>query len=168
MKRFFSIVLLIFLLSLNISGCVYDRTPRITEVVRETEAIEPTTELNTYELNGNRYKIGDTYRIEQAFFDGYIRVYDSNELTEKILLNRKGTLIIERCIGVVTDANNGDGRVLNAQNRDFNYISYRNCDQDYTNGTVLVTFLVYNPMTEYTDDIIDRYDYVITREYERE
>lgn len=84
--------------------------------------------------------------------DNICQVYDSSELTEDILANRQGKLIIEKCIGTVTDdERNG---VLN----DGSYISYENVD--CTKGDTITTYLIYNPDTNYTDDVIDRFDFV--------
>ena len=83
-------------------------------------------------------------------------LYDSSELTADILESRKGTTIIERCIGFVTNGQTGDGAILNAADKNYNYISYRS----------IVTYLIYNPDNNYIDDITERYDFVISREWE--
>lgn len=93
-------------------------------------------------------------------------LYDSSELTADILESRKGTTIIERCIGFVTNGQTGDGAILNAADKNYNYISYRSIDQEYCDGTVILTYLIYNPDNNYIDDITERYDFVISREWE--
>ena len=93
-------------------------------------------------------------------------LYDSSELTADILESRKGTTIIERCIGFVTNGQTGDGAILNAADKNYNYISYRSIDQEYCDGTVILTYLIYNPDNNYIDDIMERYDFVISREWE--
>lgn len=53
----------------------------------------------------------DSYRFEpnvnvipsETETDNICQVYDSSELTEDILANRQGKLIIEKCVGKVTD-----------------------------------------------------------------
>lgn len=93
-------------------------------------------------------------------------LYDASELDAEILENRNGTVIIERCIGFVTNGQTGDGAILNAADKNYNYISYRSIDQEYCDGTVILTYLIYNPDNNYIDDITERYDFVISREWE--
>ena len=88
--------------------------------------------------------------------DNICQVYDSSELTEDILANRQGKLIIEKCIGTVID-DEKNGAIQNADS-DYNYISY--ADVDCTKGDSVITYLIYNPNTNYTDDVIDRIDFV--------
>lgn len=88
--------------------------------------------------------------------DNICQVYDSSELTEDILANRQGKLIIEKCIGTVTD-DEKNGAIQNTDS-DYNYISY--ADVDCTKGDSVITYLIYNPETNYTDDVIERFDYV--------
>ena len=82
--------------------------------------------------------------------DNICQLYDSSELTEDILANRQGKLIIEKCVGTVTDDEK------NGSLEDGSYISYEsvNC----TKGDTIVTYLIYNPETNYTDDVIERFD----------
>lgn len=88
--------------------------------------------------------------------DNKCQFYDSSELTEDILANRQGKLIIEKCVGKVVD-DEKNGAIQNADS-DYNYISYENVD--CTKGDTIVTYLIYNPDTNYTDDVIERFDYV--------
>ena len=84
--------------------------------------------------------------------DNICQVYDSSELTEDVLANRQGKLIIEKCIGTVIDDEK------NGSLEDGSYISYENVD--CIKGNTIVTYLIYNPNTNYTDDVIDRIDFV--------
>lgn len=88
--------------------------------------------------------------------DNICQLYDSSELTEDILANRQGKLIIEKCIGTVTD-DEKNGIIQNADS-DYNYISY--ADVDCEKGDTITTYLIYNPKSNYTDDVIERFDYV--------
>lgn len=88
--------------------------------------------------------------------DNICQLYDSSELTEDILVNRQGKLIIEKCVGTVLD-DEKNGAIQNADS-DYNYISY--ADVDYTKGDTVTTYLIYNPKTNYTDDVINRIDFV--------
>ena len=85
--------------------------------------------------------------------------YTPNELTEDMLVNRSGKLIIELVVGECLNEN-GDGKVLNFDNNNFWYISYAGID-GINKGDIVLTIMVYNPATHYTDDIIYRFDYVI-------
>ena len=84
--------------------------------------------------------------------DNICQVYDSSELTEDVLANRQGKLIIEKCVGTVTDDEK------NGNLEDGSYISY--ADVDCTKGDTVTTYLIYNPETNYADDVIERFDYV--------
>lgn len=84
--------------------------------------------------------------------DNICQVYDSFELTEDILANRQGKLIIEKCVGTVIDDEK------NGSLEDGSYISYESVD--CTKGDSVITYLIYNPDTNYTDDVIERFDYV--------
>ena len=93
-------------------------------------------------------------------------LYDASELFAEVLETRNGLVIVERCIGFVTNKETGDGRVLNALDENYNYISYRSVTEDYCDGTVFVSYMIYNPENNYVDDIIERYDFVLSREWE--
>lgn len=84
--------------------------------------------------------------------DNICEIYDTEDLTEDILTNRQGKLIIEKCIGTVID-DEKNGSLENGS-----YISYENVD--CVKGNTIVTYLIYNPDTNYTDDVVNRFDYV--------
>ena len=84
-----------------------------------------------------------------------VQIYNADELTAEVLENRNGNIIIERVLGVVTDAENGHGCELNGS-----YISYKSVD-GISNGDMVCTYLIYNPNTNCIDDIAARYDYVM-------
>ena len=125
-----------------------------------------------YKINGQFQNVGCYEEITDDFLEDYTyngrsvdELYETHELTGERLTHRKGVLICEICIGIVTNAQTGEGRVLNTDGY-YNFISYKGFDQPYEDGTVIVTYLVYNPENNYEDDIVDRYDFVLTREYE--
>ena len=91
-----------------------------------------------------------------------IQVYDIDDLNSDILTNRSenGTIIIEKIIGQVVNAN-GDGVILNTTDN-HNYISYKNV-HDVKPGDIVLTYCIYNPDTDGEDDIMDRFDYIIDR-----
>lgn len=89
------------------------------------------------------------------------RVFDCDELTEEIVTSRDGDLIIERIVGVSL-GNTGDGRILNPADSRYDYMSYTNAGiSNLERGTVVATYLVFNPDTNGEDDIVERYDRVI-------
>lgn len=172
---------LVFLLSISAVGCA-QCTSDTAEAFTKPLVSEESPIRNYYEINGVMRDIGDYTGAEEMFLMDYYKnrlpvtgipankvfVYDAGELTEEVLENRIGTLIIERCIGIVTDKENGDGQILNYDN-DRYYIAYRNdtCEElNLRNGTVLASYMVYNPSNNYIDDIMERYDFVVCREYE--
>lgn len=87
------------------------------------------------------------------------RIVDCRELTAHQLVTRNGDLIIERVIGVVDNHTSGDGHELENEEA---YISYR-CVDGISNGDVICTYFVYNPNSNAIDDIIGRYDYIISK-----
>lgn len=166
MKKIIVFILTI-IMALSVTAC---------STAPETETIG-TTEMtgNEFEINGTVKPVNNYYGIEDSFVlelhdMGYnnIDIYDTEDITESLLLSRTESdrVIVERCIGMVTNAEQqGDGVVLNAPD-DHNYISYRNVDFKTCDGTIILTYLIYNPDTTYTDDIIERYDFCLDREYE--
>lgn len=88
-----------------------------------------------------------------------VKVYDPDKLTFKILNKRKSNiLIIERCVGVVTNSKR-DGKIFNTKSKN-NYISYRRV-KGAKKGDKIVSFFIYNPYTQYDDDIVCRLDEII-------
>lgn len=124
-----------------------------------TKAVEPVK----VEAAEKSVEVGslDFYR-ELSEEIGAIEIVDSADLSLEDLENRKGKIIIEKCIGVVENPD-GDGRVLNCADPDYYYISYRSVE-DFQEGDTILTYFIYNPDTNYADDILERFDYVIDRE----
>lgn len=94
-------------------------------------------------------------------------VYDSSELTAEILESRRGTTVVERCIGVVINAEQGDGVVLNTSDAEYNYIGFHGICWPLNNGTILLSYMVYNPYNNEVDDIVERYDFILDVKWER-
>ena len=91
-----------------------------------------------------------------------IEVFDTSEYSADMLRNRNGKLMIEECISVVTGAESDGamyGTILNCGNPDYAYIGYRGIDVEI--GDIVLTYFLYNPDTEFEDDILCRFDYVI-------
>lgn len=121
-------------------------------------ATEPEHEINTY------YALEENFTLDMEDY----RIYDPDELTTEILTNRMDgdEVIIERVIGKVTNKTTGDGKIINTDEEIYNYISYRNVDFKIADGTIILTYLIYNPESNGEDDIIDRFDFVLDREFE--
>lgn len=112
------------------------------------------------------YKQSSVYaEIENEFINlmevtmGDFKIYDSSEITTEVLENRNGMILIERCIGTVDNGQTGAGTVTNSDD-DYNYIGYE--PERFDDGNTILTYLVYNPENNYIDDIMDRYDFVIS------
>ena len=88
------------------------------------------------------------------------KVIDCNDLTEEMLTTRTdhNVMYIERIIGKVTD-NKKNGKVLNPPKNGGYYISYASV-KGARKGDVIVTYCVYNPYTNYDDDVIERWDFI--------
>ena len=88
------------------------------------------------------------------------KVIDCNDLTEKMLTTRveHNVMYIERIIGKVTD-NEKNGTVLNPPVDGGYYISYASVD-DAEIGDTIITYCVYNPFSNYDDDVIERWDFI--------
>lgn len=103
----------------------------------------------------------DFYREIVAELD-MVQVFDTSEYSADMLRNRDGKIMIEECIGVVTGtALDGSlcGKILNCGNPEYDYIGYRGIDAEI--GDVILSYFIYNPDTEFEDDILYRFDYVI-------
>lgn len=102
-----------------------------------------------------------------------LKVYNSANLTAEILENRNGDLIIEKVYGICID-DEGNGRILEsdedfkkAHNRDYNgiaehnyYISYKGTAKAQQ-GDIVISYFIYNPDSNYIDDTIARFDYIM-------
>lgn len=147
MRKKFLVLSMITMVATGVfSGC----NTKAVEPVK-VEAAEKSVEVDSL----------DFYR-ELSEEIGAIKIIDSADLSLEDLENRKGKIIIEKCIGVVENSD-GDGRILNCADPDYYYISYRSVE-DFQEGDTILTYFIYNPDTNYTDDILERFDYVIDRE----
>lgn len=89
-----------------------------------------------------------------------VKVIDCNDLTEEMLTTRAdhNVMYIERIIGKVTD-NAKNGTVLNPPEDGGYYISYASV-KGARKGDLIITYCVYNPYTNYDDDVIERWDFI--------
>lgn len=88
---------------------------------------------------------------------GTVREYDAEDLTGDILRDRNGDIIIEKMIGTVVDKK-GNGKLYGMGK--YNYISYKGV-KGIRKGDTILTICIYNPGTNYEDDIVERFDYII-------
>lgn len=112
--------------------------------------------------------IGNTFTPVQARCTNVAKntpitcVIDCDKLTEKMLLHRSNKkhhiMYIERIIGKVTD-NKKNGKVLNPPVDGGYYISYKSV-KGARKGDLIVTYCVYNPYSNYDDDVIERWDFI--------
>lgn len=168
--RLLTLLLVTSFLLVTVSGCARQSTPapELDTEIEEAEEFE-----NNRKLAFDNEEIVVSYADTEAEFLKVIKasetfrgysLYDAEELTVETLESRNGAVIIERCIGIVTDKTSGDGRLLNFEDGSY-YISYSGMD-DIRDGTVVLSYMIYNPENNYFDDIMERYDFVISREYE--
>lgn len=105
--------------------------------------------------------VEDNFYLDMCdkYSEGKFAIYEPDELTYEDITTRKenGTVLIERLVG--TSQSNGDGTILNTSDKQYNYISYKGTNVNYDDGKLFVTYCVYNPDTNYDDDIINRYDF---------
>lgn len=169
MKKLLSILLVFILLLVFAAGCA--KTPSVADTPSTNEPVKQGITLSEC------LEYGDAQwrEIEDCFIEDVLasmpyeyKLYDASELSTEILENRNGMVIAERCIGFVTNKTTGDGKILNPYDKDADYIAYRSsvADQKYSDGTVFVSYMIYNPENNYIDDIIERYDFVLCREWE--
>ena len=112
--------------------------------------------------------IGNTFTpVQESYTDvaknaSITRVIDCDKLTEKMLTHRSSKkrhiMYIERIVGRVTD-NKKNGKVLNPPKNGGYYISYRSV-KNARKGDLVITYCVYNPFSNYDDDVIERWDFV--------
>lgn len=90
------------------------------------------------------------------------RVINCDKLTEKMLTHRSSKkrhiMYIERIIGKVTD-NKKNGKIINPPKDGGYYISYASV-KGARKGDTIITYCVYNPYSNYDDDVIERWDFI--------
>lgn len=171
MKKIISfIITLAMVVALAACGAGNNETP--ADTIGTTSFPDSVYEVNGQQVEFEFYGIEDAFILElseQYGSDTRLAVYGTDELTAEILEHRTESdeIIIERCIGIVTNTDRaGDGKILNTNDDYYNYISYSGVDFEIYSGTIILSYFIYNPGTDYTDDIIERYDFVLSREYE--
>lgn len=88
-----------------------------------------------------------------------VKVYGTTQLTYQTLVTREpDVLIVEEIHGIILDED-GHGRIDNGDDP-HDYISYCNLMEYAKPGDLVETYCIYNPNTQYEDDIIYRIDLV--------
>ena len=122
-----------------------------------------TITLATVSIIGNTFTPAQAITFPDVAKNAPItRVIDCDKLTEKMLTHRSSKkrhiMYIERIVGRVTD-NKKNGKVLNPPKDGGYYISYASV-KGARKGDVIVTYCVYNPYTNWDDDVIVRWDFI--------
>lgn len=131
-----------------------------TSVVHEKKICANIDVLSGEDLqDDNPYDIDLAPYIDAANGMETIVICETDDLTGEMLENRNGIIYIEVLWGIVLN-DDGDGRVLSTSDPFYNYISYKYVD-GATTGNIILTYLIYNPETNYVDDVIARVDYII-------
>lgn len=121
-----------------------------------------TITLATVSIIGNTFTPVQASCTDVAKNAPITRVIDCDKLTEKMLTHRSSKkrhiMYIERIVGCVTD-NEKNGKVLNPPVDGGYYISYASVD-DAEIGDTIITYCVYNPYSNYDDDVIERWDFI--------
>ena len=121
-----------------------------------------TITLATVSIIGNTFTPVQARCTDVAKNAPITKVIDCNKLTEKMLIHRSNKkrhiMYIERIIGKVTD-NEKNGKVLNPPEDGGYYISYTSV-ADARKGDLIITYCVYNPYSNYDDDVIERWDFI--------
>ena len=121
-----------------------------------------TITLATVSIIGNTFTPVQARCTDVAKNAPITKVIDCNKLTEKMLIHRSNKkrhiMYIERIIGKVTD-NEKNGIVLNPPEDGGYYISYASVE-DAEIGDTIITYCVYNPFSNYDDDVIERWDFI--------
>lgn len=119
-----------------------------------------TITLVTVSILGNITPVQATECSEAVKAAPMVKVIDCNDLTEKMLTTRAdhNIMYIERIYGIVTD-NEKNGKVLNPPEDGGYYISYASVE-DARKGDTIITYCVYNPFSNYDDDVIERWDFI--------
>ena len=116
--------------------------------------------LASISIIGNITPVNATECSEAVKDAPITKVIDCNDLTEEMLTTRTehNVMYIERIIGKVTD-NEKNGTVLNPPEDGGYYISYASVENAEI-GDIIITYCVYNPFSNYDDDVIERWDFI--------
>ena len=111
------------------------------------------------ENQNNDFNVSQVEFYDNMIANVSMEMYDTSVMTEEILTNRNGKIIVEKIIGKVTTYKL-DGKILNGNASNGNYISYERVDGAKQGDTIL-TYYIYNPFTNEADDVLTRLDFII-------
>ena len=112
------------------------------------------------EKNDNDFNISQVEFYDEMIENvNTMEIYDNSQMTTEILTNRNGKIIVEKIIGEVTNYKL-DGKILNCNADNGNYINYKRVD-GAKKGDKVLTYYIYNPFTNELDDVLTRLDFII-------
>lgn len=124
-----------------------------------------TEDISTVQSNLHEKDFTKEQVSQIEFYDSMIQnvnaieVYNTSDMTEEILTNRNGKIIVEKVVGEVTNYRL-DGEILNASTGNGTYINYQRVD-GAKEGDKIVTYYIYNPFSNEQDDVMTRMDFII-------
>lgn len=127
--------------------------------LNKTNNVIPITQVKQAENPNNDFNISQVEFYDDMIADVSMEMYDTSQMTEEILTNRNGKIIVEKIIGKVENYKL-DGKILNGNASNGNYISYERVDGAKQGDTIL-TYYIYNPFTNEADDVLTRLDFII-------
>lgn len=149
-----------FLLLMLIVVCLFPMNAHAKTAERQIE------QKTYFSMRTKTVKIGNRYRVDVFWRGKKIANYKFNckpqvqfimhdQLTWKMLERRKNkVLFIEISKGTQLNTK-GDGKI-ETKDPYYNYISYKRCG--FRKGDKIRTYCIFNPYTNWEDDVIERYD----------
>ena len=119
----------------------------------------PITQAKQTENTNNDFNVSQVEFYDNMIANVSMEMYDTSQMTEEILTNRNGKIIVEKIIGKVVNYKL-DGEILNYKAGNGTYISYERVDGAKQGDTIL-TYYIYNPFTNEVDDVLTRLDFII-------
>ena len=119
----------------------------------------PIIQTKQVENSNDNFNISQVEFYDDMITDVSMEMYDTSQMTEEILTNRNGKIIVEKIIGQVVSYKL-DGKILNGKVDSGNYISYERVD-GAKQGDIILTYYIYNPFTNEVDDVLTRLDFII-------
>ena len=99
-------------------------------------------------------------KIINKYFGEMVRICEPDEISEEMLLNRKGKyIVIEVCIGKVLNKQK-DGKILNTSHSS-DYICYQRVKKAKVDDKIMTVYVYAD--NRYTDDRVIRLDKIIKR-----
>lgn len=175
-REIFIVIIIAFMICSSVVSMitmisVCDLKSSFNKSIKDLYEISTDTSITLeFEINGRMQKVNDYSELENAFLSTVqetryedIKIFDIDDVNETVMDMYYDKYIIERTVGIVTNEKEyGDGKILNTSSSS-NYISYRNAKLNITDGTIILTYFVYSPGG---CDPVERYDFILDREFE--